>query len=57
MKVVVYVWLLGQITSKTSLSNIDKAETQNMIVTLTDGKRLFSSCVKTTQRKNACIPL
>lgn len=56
MKVVHYDWLLGQINSKSSLSNITKAEIQHMYVTLAGGKVLVSQCVKTAKQKNACVP-
>ena len=57
MKLVHYDWLIGQINSKSSLANIDKAEIQHMLVTLPDGKPLMSQCVKTAKQKNACVPL
>ena len=57
MKVVHYDWLIGQINSKSSLSNINKAEIQHMLVTLPDGKALMSQCVKTAKKKDACVPV
>jgi hypothetical protein len=51
MKVVFYDWLLGQITSKSSLSNITGAEIRDMLVTLPDGKILYSRRVKIANPK------
>ena len=56
LKLVFYSWLVDQINKKSSLSKITKAEIWNVTVTLTDGKRLFSTCVKTVNPKNACPP-
>lgn len=54
MKLVLYDWLVGQINAKSSLSAIDKAEIWNISVTLADGKKWTSGCMKTTDAKNAC---
>jgi membrane-bound metal-dependent hydrolase YbcI (DUF457 family) len=56
MKIVFYSWLLGQITSRSNLSGITRAEIQEMLVTIPDRKTLFSTCIKTASRKNACVP-
>ena len=50
MKVVFYDWLVGQIRSRTILSEITRAEIQDMIVTLHDGKVLYSRRVKTVNK-------
>lgn len=57
LKIAHYRWLTESITAKGSLAEIDKAEIQNMIVTPVEGKPWFSSCVKTTKPKNACVPV
>jgi hypothetical protein len=54
LKLVFYSWLVDQINKKSSLAKITKAEIWNVTVTLPDGKRLFSTCVKTVSPKNAC---
>ena len=54
LKLVFYSWLVEQINKKSSLAKITKAEIRDVIVTLADGKRLFSTCVKTVSPKNAC---
>ena len=51
MKVVFYDWLLGQITSRSTLSNITGAEIRDMLVTLPDGKILYSRRVKMANSK------
>lgn len=57
LKIAHYRWLTESITAKVSLADIDKAEIQNMIVTPVEGQPWFSSCVKTTKPKNACVPV
>lgn len=56
LKIVFYDWLLGQIKAKSPLSHITNAEIKDMLVTLPDGKILYSQCVKTANQKNACAP-
>ena len=56
LKTMFYDWLAGQITARSSLANITKAEIREMRVTFADGKILVSQCVKTTKQKNACVP-
>ena len=56
LKTMFYDWLSGQITARTALANITKAEIREMQVTLSDGKVLVSQCVKTAKQKNACVP-
>ena len=51
MKVVFYGWLVGQIRSRTILSELTRAELQDMLVTLHDGEVLYSRRVKTANRK------
>ena len=54
MKIVFYGWLADQINAKSSLSKITKAEIQNIIVKLPDGRKWLTFCVRTTSLKNAC---
>lgn len=54
MKLVFYSWLTDQINAKSSLSMITKAEIHNIIVTLADGRKWLTGCVRTANLKNAC---
>jgi hypothetical protein len=54
MKIVFYSWLVGQINARSSLSNITRAEIQNTLLTLENGRRVISGCVRTASLKNAC---
>jgi hypothetical protein len=54
LKLVLYSWLLGQINSKASLSMITKAEIQEFVYTLPDGRKWLTRCLKTASLKNAC---
>jgi hypothetical protein len=49
-----YDWVKKQIARKYSPSQITKAEIEIVIVSLPDGKRWESGCVKTFDPKNAC---
>jgi len=54
MKLVFYSWLANQINAKSSLSLISKAEIQNIIVKLADGRKWLTGCLRTANLKNAC---
>lgn len=54
MKLVFYGWLADQINAKSSLSMITKAEIHDTIVTLTDGRKWITGCLRTANLKNAC---
>jgi len=54
MKIVFYSWLVGQVNAKSSFSKITKAEIQNVIVKLPDGTSWLSTCLRTSDLKNAC---
>ncbi len=54
MKLVFYSWLTDQINSKSRLSMITTAEIHDIIVTLPDGRKWLSGCVRTAISKNAC---
>lgn len=54
MKLVLYSWLTDQINAKSSFSMITKAEIHDIIVTLPDGRKWVSGCVRTASLKNAC---
>lgn len=56
LKIVFYDWLLGQIKAKSPLSLVTNAEIKDMLVTLHDGKILYSQCVKAANQNNACAP-
>jgi hypothetical protein len=49
-----YDWVKGRLTEKGSLSRINKAEIRYINVTLPDGTKWFSGCMKTADPKNAC---
>jgi inner membrane protein len=51
MQLVFYDWLVGQITSKSTLEKITRAEIQMMLVTLPEGKILYSRRVKMANKK------
>jgi hypothetical protein len=54
MKLVFYSWLADQIKAKSSLSLITRAEIQNIIVKLPDGRKWITACLRTANPKNAC---
>ena len=54
LKLVLYSWLLDQINRKSSLSMITKAEIQEFVYTLPDGRKWLTRCLKTASPKNAC---
>jgi len=54
LKLVLYSWLLDQINRKSSLSMITKAEIQEFVYTLPDGRKWLTRCLKTASLKNAC---
>jgi len=54
MKLVLYSWLKDQINAKSSFSMITRAEIHDIIVTLPDGRKWLSGCVRTASSKNAC---
>jgi hypothetical protein len=54
MKLVLYSWLSDQINAKSSFSMITRAEIHDIIVTLPEGRKWVSGCVRTATVKNAC---
>lgn len=50
----IYGWAKERIAETGSLSRISKAQVREMLVTLPDGTKWFSGCVKTATPKNAC---
>jgi hypothetical protein len=56
MNVVFYNWLSGEIKKKRSLSEITKAEINDIRVTAADGRVWLSGCVRTADPANACPP-
>lgn len=54
LKLVFYGWLLDQINKKSSLSMITRAEIQEFIYTLPDGRKWLTRCLKSANPKNAC---
>ena len=52
-----YDWVKSRITEKGSISRITKAEIHHMYVTLPDGTKWFSGCIRTANPKNACPTL
>ncbi|SRR6266542_6767068 len=54
MRLVLYSWLTDQIKAKSSLSQITRAQIDSTIVTLPDGRKWLSGCVRTASLKNAC---
>jgi hypothetical protein len=54
LKLVLYNWLLDQINKKSSLSMITKAEIQQIVYSLPDGRKWLTRCLKTASLKNAC---
>jgi hypothetical protein len=49
-----YGWVKDKIAAQGNLSRISKAQIRDMFVTLPDGTKLLSGCVKTADPKNAC---
>jgi hypothetical protein len=56
MKVVFYNWLSGEIKKKRSLSEITKAEINDVTVAAADGRMWLSGCVRAADPANACPP-
>ena len=54
MKVAFQQWVTDQIKSKSNPSAITKAQIQHVSVKQSDGKKLFSGCIRTADQKNAC---
>ena len=54
MKVVFQQWVTDQIKSKSNPSLITKAQIHDITVMQSDGKRLLSGCMRTTDPKSAC---
>jgi hypothetical protein len=54
VKTVFYDWVKKVILMKSSLSSITQAEIHDLIVTLPDGTKWSSSCMKAADLKNAC---
>jgi hypothetical protein len=49
-----YAWVRDKITAQGYISRIGKAHIRDIFVTLPDGTKLLSGCVKTRDPKNAC---
>jgi hypothetical protein len=49
-----YDWVKGRLTEKGNLSRISRARIDHMFVTLPDGTKWFSGCIKTADPKSAC---
>jgi len=49
-----YDWVKGRLTEKGSISRISRARILHMFVTLPNGTKWFSGCIKTSDPKNAC---
>jgi hypothetical protein len=54
MKSLFYSWLTDKINEKSSLSKITKVQIHDIIVTMADGRKWLSGCVRTANLKNAC---
>jgi hypothetical protein len=54
MRIVFYGWVVGQIKSKSSLSEITKAEIHDIILTPEGGRQGLSGCMKTASARNGC---
>ena len=54
MKVAFQQWVTERINAKSNLSSITKAQIQHVSVKQPDGKTLFSGCIRTADKKNAC---
>lgn len=49
-----YGWVREKITTQGDISKISKAQISHVYVTLPDGMKLYSGCLKTADTKNAC---
>lgn len=49
-----YDWVKTRAADKGGISQISKAQIRDMFVTLPDGTRWLSGCVRTADPKNAC---